>query len=78
MDFKVKFTEQGGTFKAKFGAVQNVSDGGYERGYAAGYEVGEVDGRGKGYAEGLAARAYETWTITLTDGTVIEKEVALL
>lgn len=35
-------------------------------------------GRSEGYAEGLAARTCEVWTITLVDGTVIEKEVALL
>lgn len=38
------------------------------------YENGYTDG----YADGLAARKYETWTFTLADGSVIEKEVALL
>ncbi len=50
------------TFAATFGEVHNLSDGGYER----------------GYADGLAARTHETWTLTLVDGTVVEKEVALL
>lgn len=35
-------------------------------------------GLSEGYAKGLAERRYEIWTITLTDGTVVEKEVALL
>lgn len=86
MNFRVKFIEQSAGFVAKFGEVHNISDGGYERGYAAGYEVGSADGYTKGhtdgveqgYADGLAARTYETWIITLTDGTVVEKEVALL
>lgn len=39
-----------------------LPDGGYER----------------GYKEGLAARTYEKWTFVLTDGTVVEKEVAML
>ena len=70
MIFRVKFSQQGGSFHARFGAVQTASDGGYEKGYAEGHEVG--------YTEGLNARSYEVWTITLTDGTIIEKEVALL
>lgn len=41
MTFHVKFSEQGGSFRARFGAVQTASDGGYERGYAAGYENGQ-------------------------------------
>ena len=46
MTFRVKFSEQGGSFRARFGEVQNISDGGYERGYAEGYEKGDsnVDG----------------------------------
>ena len=35
-----------------FGEVQNLSDGGYERGYSAGYEIGESDGRAAGYVDG--------------------------
>ena len=54
--------------------VGAVSDGQYEKGYAVGYEQGES----AGYAEGLAARTYETWTITYADGSVEEEEVALL
>ena len=78
MTFRVKFSEQGGSFRARFGAVQTASDGGFDRGYADGYEKGNADGYGKGYNEGLAARTYETWTIAYVDGTVEEKEVALL
>lgn len=51
---------------------------GYDRGYAEGYEEGNSEGYANGYDEGLAARTYETWTITYVDGTVEEKEVALL
>ena len=42
------------------------------------YEEGYTEGRTDGYADGLAARTYEVWTITLVDGSVVEKEVALL
>lgn len=66
MKLDVKFSESNQSFNSQFGSVQNISDGGYERGYAA------------GYTEGLAARQHETWTITYADGTVEEKEVALL
>lgn len=55
-----------------------LPDGGYESGYSDGYDKGHVDGVEQGYSEGLAARTYETWEITLADGTVIEKDVALL
>lgn len=74
MTFRVKFSEQGGSFRARFGAVQTASDGGFDRGFAEGYAQGKSDG----YSEGLAARTYEIWTITLVDGSVIDKEVALL
>lgn len=40
MTFRVKFSEQGGSFRAKFGALQTASDGGFDRGYAEGYEAG--------------------------------------
>lgn len=40
MTFRVKFSEQGGSFRARFGEVQNISDGGFERGYAKGYAEG--------------------------------------
>lgn len=62
------------------------ADAGYESGYAQGhkdgnaegYEKGHTDGHTEGYAAGLAAREFETWTITLVDGSVIEKDVALV
>ena len=62
MDFHLEFAESEQSFELDFEEVQTASDGGYEQGYEA----------------GLAARRYETWTITLSDGNVIEKEVALL
>lgn len=55
-----------------------LPDGGYERGYNEGYIKGEADGKIAGYDEGLAARTYEIWMITLSDGTMVEKEVSLL
>ena len=51
MTFRVKFSEQGGSFRARFGAVQTASDGGYERGYAEGYEDGYAAGYAAGYKE---------------------------
>ena len=55
---------------------------GYTKGHSDGVTEGYADGHSDGYKEGhddgLAERTYETWTITLDDGTVIEKEVALL
>ena len=41
MTFRVKFSEQGGSFRARLGETHNISDGGYERGYAEGYEKGD-------------------------------------
>lgn len=70
MKINVRFKELNQKFNPRFGELHEVSDGGYDRGYAAGYEKGEQDG--------LSARQHETWTITLVDGTVIEKDVALL
>lgn len=51
---------------------------GYADGREFGYNVGYGIGKQDGYNEGLSARTYETWTITLTDGSIVEKEVALL
>ncbi len=42
------------------------------------YDKGYKSGAAEGYEKGLDARTYETWTITLADGSVIEKEVAML
>ena len=51
---------------------------GYAEGHRDGESVGYERGHADGVAEGLAARTYETWTITMVDGSVIEKDVALL
>ena len=51
MTFRVKFSEQGGSFRARFGETHNTSDGGYERGYAQGYAEGREDGYAAGYNE---------------------------
>lgn len=45
MKIDVVFHENEGSFDADFGEVQNISDGGYERGYAAGYEKGYSDNK---------------------------------
>ncbi len=63
------------------GVKQGYGDGyakGNSDGYSTGHEAGYSEGVEKGYNDGLAARTYEVWTITLTDGTIVEKEVALL
>lgn len=110
MILDVTFEEQNTSFDICFGEVNNVSDGGYERGYGEGYTKGEIDGYNKGhtdgqevgynngyekgnadgynkghadgyntgYNDGLAKRIYEIWTFTLADGSIVEKEVALL
>ena len=66
------------TLTAKVNEIRLPLDGGFEEGFEQGYEKGNEDGYAVGYAEGLSARKYETWAITLIDGTVVEKEVALL
>lgn len=58
--------------------VGKASDGEYERGYEAGYVNGNTDGYASGYEQGLLKRTYEVWTITYADGSVEDKEVALL
>lgn len=94
MILQAQFEESAYTVQASLEGATIVSGGDYEQGYtngyqdgeasgratgyAEGYEVGNTEGYDKGYAEGLAERKYETWEITLTDGTVIEKDVALL
>lgn len=90
MKLKVKFRDTSEKLPVNFGELHQISDGGYERGYASGYEVGHADGYSEGhtagvqegytngYQTGLAERQYEVWTITLVDGSVVEKEVALL
>jgi len=40
MKLDVKFAENECSFGVGFGEVNNISDGGYERGYSAGYEDG--------------------------------------
>lgn len=66
MNINAKFQENEKSFDADFVEEINYSDGGYKKGYEA------------GYSDGLLKRQYEVWTITLIDGTTIEKEVALL
>ena len=51
MKLDVKFVESNQSFKTGFGEVQNISDGGYERGYSAGYEDGHAAGYKDGYNE---------------------------
>lgn len=66
MILDMEFEELNSEMDIDFEELQTSSDGGYERGYA------------KGYTDGLAARTHETWTITLVDGSIVEKDVALL
>lgn len=47
---------------------------GDEQGFNRGYRQGKEDG----FSEGLAQRTFETWTLTLADGSTVEKEIALL
>lgn len=49
---KVKFAQSDHTFTAKFESINDVSDGGYERGYEAGYEKGNTEGYAAGVKEG--------------------------
>ena len=44
MKFRMKFTQNEAHFQMKFGTVNNISDGGFERGYAEGYAEGEIEG----------------------------------
>lgn len=48
MKLNVTFKETEQSFKPQFGEVNNISDGGYERGYAEGYENGFADGENAG------------------------------
>ena len=58
MTFRVKFSEQSGSFRARFGEVQNISDGGFERGYAEGYENGYENGKNDSLAEFIGNEDY--------------------
>ena len=58
MILEAKFEASDQIIKADFGNVQNVSDGGYERGYAegekVGYNKGYTEGEQKGHESGYA------------------------
>ena len=64
MTFRVKFSEQGGSFRARFGEVQNISDGGFERGYAEGYENGYENGKNDSLAEFIDKDYFVTGKVT--------------
>ena len=72
--FNPTFGESNQEFPISIGEFTDLAEGERKQAYYDGYKKGY----GEGYADGLAARTYETWTITLADGTIIEKEVALL
>ena len=78
MKIDLIFSENNQNIDMSFGEVNNISDGGFERGYEAGYESGYSEGEFNGYKRGLSERKYEVWTITLSDGTTVEKEMALI
>lgn len=52
------------------GDADSIYDKGFSEGYGEGFR--------KGKEEGLAQRQYETWTMTLADGSTVTKEIALL
>lgn len=58
MKIDLTFKENDQMFCLEFGQLQNLSDGGYEKGYAAGYDAGYAkgyaDGETVGYAQGEA------------------------
>ena len=78
MTFRVKFSEQGGSFRARFGEVQNISDGGYERGYSAGYKdgytIGHTEGAEQGYADGYEQGDSNMDGILTRQGTTIRND----
>lgn len=41
MKLEMKFTESNQSFAPRFGEVNSVSDGGFDRGYAEGYNKGK-------------------------------------
>ena len=49
MNFKVNFKESSNSFKANFGEINQVSDGGFDKGYAEGYENGYEKGYNESY-----------------------------
>jgi hypothetical protein len=56
MKLNLKFKENKQILDLKFGQIQEVSDGGFDRGYEEGfdkgYNEGEINGRNEGYADG--------------------------
>lgn len=54
MRLEVNFSESNNEFAPAFGEVNNISDGGFERGYAQGYDDGYALGDIEGYDRGLA------------------------
>lgn len=62
MKLDLKFTENNKEFKLDFGQIQDLSDGGYERGYAAGYAEGNAEGYKKGHTEGLEDGKQKEWS----------------
>jgi surface protein len=78
MKIKVKFIEQKSSFNVKFGAINSVTDGGYEKGFEAGYSKGELDGHESGYNDGYSQGVSDTMpkgTIEITEnGTHNVKE----
>jgi len=52
--------------RSLFEGISNLPKDRYDEGYSEGYD------------KGLSERQSEIWTVTLADGTVVEKEVALL
>lgn len=63
-------TDNTNRIRTLIGGISGLPNDRYDEGYSDGYT--------KGHTDGMAERQHEVWTITLVDGTVVEKEVALL
>lgn len=55
MILNVQFEELTKELAFEFGEINNISDGGYERGYAEGHSTGYTEGHVDGQAEGRIA-----------------------
>jgi hypothetical protein len=68
MHFDVEFHVTDQSFTPSFGAVQNISDGGFEKGYAKGHEDGTEEGYAKGHEEGIVEGYTNGHEVGTTEG----------
>lgn len=66
--FSLSFSENKEIIKLNMESFQTI--GNKQEIYNRGYNAGKEDG--------LNERKYETWTMTLSDGSTVNKEIALL